>query len=124
MTDREMAARMASIRTTVISDENPTTSTSRPSFYREEHSVEVAVTDEDYEFVGDADNVSTENVTLQRINESALYISQDTTLKCSLEVTVDIKVVRILESESQQAAKREETPVYHAIQNALHPAAA
>lgn len=101
--DREMAT----IRTTDTWNVSPIALRPGPLSRKEEDAVDVPETGEDETFQMDPDNIKPSYFEVQCMIEIALQIFEETTLKRRIRVVGETKVVSLLETAHQEAAKRE-----------------
>lgn len=90
---------------------DPTMLSPGHSSRREEDSVDMPVTDEDYVFLMKTNDLISTHVDLKRMIEPALYVFQETTLDCCIEARVETQVVSSLETTKREVAKGKKTPI-------------
>lgn len=108
------------ICTTDITNINPIISRPGPLSRKEEKSLDITAADENDGFLIDAEEVRPTHVEIQYMTDSGLHIFQETTFDYLIEEIVEAKVVSLLETIHDEAARRDKIYVYRAVEKFKH----
>lgn len=93
------------------------TSRSEPLSQKEDIAAIILLTDDDKEFVMEAEKVRPTHAGMLRMILSAILVSKETTVDRRMEEKVETEVVGLFKAANHEAVKSESTLLYQAVEN-------
>lgn len=113
--DREIVARMTTIRAAYIWNVNPISSKPGPSSLKEADAADVLASNKDDQIQMKTKHLRPAHVQIQQIIESALPLCQESTLDRCIEDMEKTKAVGLLEITNHEVPKGEDAPLCQAV---------